>query len=100
MRDISDTVNPLPRTGSYLIDSMLLALGAILFTLAVGVVVLGGALLIRATLLVTRPVTGSQGVSSLVALLVFSVYISVPAYLLATRAEDLLEDDDRDGEKL
>lgn len=93
-------MNPLPRTGSYLIDSMLLALGAILFTLAVGVVVLVGALLIRATLLFARPITGSQGVSSLLALFVFSVYVAVPAYLLATRAEDLLGDDDRDGEKL
>lgn len=99
-RDISDTVNPLPRTGSYLIDSMLFALGAILFTLAVGVVVLGGALLIRATLQVARPITGSQGASSLLALLVFAAYVGVPTYLLATRGEAVLGVDDRDGEKL
>ena len=94
-------MNPLPRTGSYLIDSMLFALSAILFTLAVGLVVLVGALLIRATLHVTRPLTGSSAVSSLVALVVFAVYIGVPTYLLATRTdEDWTPGGARDREEL
>ena len=93
-------MNPLPRTGSYLIDSMLFALGAILFTIAVGIVVLVGALLIRATVQVARPITGSQGVASLLALVVFSLYVAVPTYLLATKTEDVVGDDDPDGEKL
>ena len=81
-------MNLLPRTGSYLIDSMLFTLGAICFTLAVGLVVLVGALLIQATLLVTQPYTGSRSVSSVLALFVFATYVGVPSYLIATYADD------------
>lgn len=93
-------MNPLPRTGSYLVDSMLLALGAILFTLAVGLAVLVGVLLLRGTIHVARLLTGSQGIASLVALVVFALYIAVPTYLLATRGDDVFGGDDRDGERL
>lgn len=93
-------MNPLPRTGSYLIDSMLFALGAILFTVAVGLVVLVGALLIRATLLVARPLTGSSASASLLALLVFAVYVGVPTYLLATRTDLVTPPEADEGEKL
>ena len=81
-------MNTLPRTGSYLIDSMLFVLGAICFTLAVGLVVVGGALLIRATIQLTQPYTGSSGTSSLLAILVFALYVGVPSYLLAIRTDD------------
>lgn len=98
---ITETVNPLPRTGSYLIDSMLFAIGAICFTLAVGLVVIVGALLIRATIHLSQPYTGSRGTSSLLAILVFALYVGVPSYLLATRTEaPSTSEGDRDGEQL
>ena len=98
---ISETVNPLPRTGSYLIDSMLFAVGAICFTLAVGLVVIVGALLIQATIQLSQPYTGSRSTSSLLAILVFALYIGVPSYLLATRTEaPSASDEERDGEEL
>lgn len=81
-------MNPLPRTGSYLIDSMLFALRAILFTLAVGLVIVVSALLIQATVQLTQPFTGSRSASSFLALLVFAAYIAVPTYVLATRTDD------------
>ena len=94
-------MNPLPRTGSYLIDSMLFVLGAICFTLAVGLVVVVGALLIRATIQLTQPYTGSTSTSSLLAILVFALYIGVPSYLLATRTEEpSTSERNRDEEEL
>ena len=75
-----------PRTGSYLIDSMLLVLRALLFTLGVCLVVGVSALLIRATLVVTDPYA-PRHVSSVLALFVFVVYLGVPTYLLATRTD-------------
>lgn len=94
-------MNPLPRTGSYLIDSMLFVLGAICFTLAVGVVVVVGALLIQATIQLTQPFTGSSSTSSLLAILVFALYIAVPSYLVAVRIDDpSAAERDRDEEKL
>lgn len=75
-----------PRTGSYLIDSMLFVLRALLFTLGVCLVVGVSALLVRATLVATDPHVSTR-VSSLLALLVFVVYVGLPTYLLATRAD-------------
>ena len=83
-----------PRTGSYLIDSMLFVLRALLFTLGVCLVVGVSALLVRATLVVTDPHVSTR-VSSLLALLVFVVYVGLPTYLLATRAD--LSGDGRDS---
>lgn len=65
---------------------MLLVLRVGLFTLGVCLVVGVSALLIRATLLLTGPHLSTRA-SSLLALLVFLVYVSVPTYLLATRTE-------------
>lgn len=94
-------MNTLPRTGSYLIDSMLFVLGAICFTLAVGIVVVVGALLIRATIQLTQPYTGSSGTSSLLAILVFALYVGVPSYLLAIRTDDpTASEPNRDEEEL
>lgn len=81
-------MNPLPRTGSYLIDSMLLAAGAICFTVAVGLVVLVGALLIQAIMLVSGPYVGSRSAASVLAILVFAAYVGVPSYLIAIYADD------------
>lgn len=78
----------LPRTGSYLIDSMLAVLRVILFTLAVCLVVLVSALVLRATIVLTEPLTGSRRAASLVALVAFATYLGVPAYLLAVRTDD------------
>jgi hypothetical protein len=75
-----------PRTGSYLIDSMLLVLRAILCTLGVCLVIGVSALLVRATLALTDPYASTR-VSSLLALLVFVVYVGLPTYLLATRTD-------------
>lgn len=79
---------------------MLLVLRALLFTLAVCLVVGVSALLIRATLVLAEPYA-TQRVSSLLALLVFVVYVGLPTYLLATRTDlgDGGEDDPRTGDE-
>jgi hypothetical protein len=86
-----------PRTGSYLIDSMLLVLRAILFTLGGCLVVGVSALLVRATLVLTEPYASTR-VASLLALLVFVVYVGLPTYVLATRTDLPLDEQEPEPE--
>lgn len=72
---------------------VLSALGTtISFTVAVCLVVLVSALLIRATLQILAPLTDSS-TASLVGLVVFAAYVGIPSYLVATRTESTEEEE-------
>jgi hypothetical protein len=95
-------VTRLPRTGSYLIDPLLLAVEAILFTALVTLAVGASALLLWATLSTAGAYTRSARASSLLALLVFVTCIAGPTYLLVAASDDADRaegDESCDGER-
>lgn len=78
-------MTPFPRPDGPLAASLGFLLELAAFTAAATLVVVGGGLLVGETLSVAESVTGSSTAASLLALLVFVLYVGVPASLLVAR---------------
>lgn len=88
------TVTPPPWSDSFLFDASVAVLRAVLFTVGAWLVVLVGALLLRAILVAAGPRPETTPVASLLALVAFVLYLAVPTYLLVVRTNDGGDDDD------